>query len=191
MRDVFEFLVTKNKDIITNNGSIDPVVTVVLYDKQKGINLLPISLSDTDSPMERKLLLSSLARYMAEDNLKVEMFISIAEAWASKISKEEYKGEGYVRPSLDPRRVEALVAGAVDSDGNVADAFFEIQRGGSKVSLVPLDADLDRKSTSDNGKVIWKTRVDQSVNGAFNSLLETAWSEYRRHKSLIKKSDKK
>ena len=165
-REVFEYLIEKNKDLVRNGQSIDPTVFVI--SEKGGLNIFPLPLKDTDSLDERLELTTKTIKNMKDNKIPFSMIVSIAE-----YSRTNKKGPGINH---------VFYASAIDKEHNEGVVALEIVKSeGDQITFEPIiglerfaDLDWEKISLHDTPKqVIAKKRM-------YDPLMRTALREYTK-----------
>lgn len=161
-KELYEYMIEKNVDIILKGKEIDPNCYSIIFNKKGDVSTFPIPLNFASSPKERQELLSTMGSILKKNKVKVSMFLLVTTATAFK------------KDDLNDRR-ECLIFSARDSLDNQRFSMFNVNRKDGKVSV-----ELMRDGDS-NG---WKTKAEIKKTGTLmeDSLLHTIWKEYRKLK---------
>lgn len=166
---IYEFLVKKNKEVVERGKELPPTCYAISFDAKNEVAVLPIPLADLQTPDERRFLLSEMGRILKKEKVKIKMFMLTTEAWMSRAKAD--KKTPYLRPSLDPNKMEVLIFSARDCFDNINYQMHEMKRDDKKkVTLKMLPESKEEWIKQEAGK---ERMVIQ------DTLLDAIWTEYR------------
>lgn len=168
---MFDIIVKNSIEDFTKNKKIQPQVIFLTSVKK----MVVAPLMDCKNSEERFLLLSSLGKKLAQNNVTIEAAIAISESWMSRsVKKEDFLK---TEPSKDPKREEILMFSAIDNSENAITVMYAIERNGDKIVLNSMKKEID----------ILDKWVKNDKDAVFsNFLLNSFWDSYKKSYTLDK-----
>lgn len=171
VREVYDFLLEKNKELLLKEGNTIPTCYAISFDDKNNMSVMPIPLSNLNTADERRALMVEMSKIFKKEKIRVKMFMLITEAWMSKIDKKN--ANKTMPPSQDPNRTEALICSASDCYENARHQIFQINRDEDKKITGIIEEDVEFKS--------WYKQTKKS-KFMTDTLLDSFWNEYRKAK---------
>lgn len=168
VREVYEYLLEKNKDLLIKEGSIAPTCYAISFDEKNNMSVMPIPLVNLNGPDERRALMVEMSKIFKKEKIKVKMFMLITDAWITKINRAN---KDKVPPEKDPARIEGLICSASDCFNYARYQIFKITREENKSPVLALEA-------GDDG---W-FKLGTKEKSPRDTLLDSFWTEYRKVK---------
>ncbi len=168
---MFDVIVKNSIEDFNKNKKIQPQVIFLTSVKK----MVVAPLMDCKNSEERFLLLSSLGKKLAKNNVTIEAAISISESWMSRSIKREDLSK--TTPSEDPKREEVLMFSAIDNSENAISVMYAIERKGDEIKLNSMNKEID----------ILDKWVKNDKDAVFsNFLLNSFWDSYKKSYALDK-----
>ena len=176
--DVFNTCLKTSKEILTEQGSLTPILHLV---SEKSGNIL-IQLQSLDE--NKYQIMSKIGTEMAKKFDDIIGIIFVSEGWASKYEKNILDENGKLpeelpMPSKDPKRIEVLTIIGIDNQNNkIKNYFYEMIRDNeNKITL--KDFCGDKKND-------WKNNDEQDLKINILNYFIKSYNYYLKLNSLFK-----